>query len=129
ESAANEYGVAIAKTADGGFVVAARLEGGAAGARIGLFRLDRVGNHVTNFGNNGKVFKDAWLSWVSDMAIDAQGRIVVLGSSPPARARPTSASSASIPMAATTPASAATAASPSRSSSTRRDGAATRSRC
>ena len=82
ESAANEYGVAIAKTADGGFVVAARLEGGAAGARIGLFRLDRDGNHVTNFGNNGKVFKDAWLSWVSDMAIDAQGRIVVLGSTP-----------------------------------------------
>lgn len=83
EGSGNEHGVAIAHTADGGFVVAARLGGGGAGARIGLFRLDNDGNYVTSgFGTGGKVFKDAWLADVTDMAIDAQGRIVVIGPTP-----------------------------------------------
>ncbi len=83
----DEKAVAFARTADGGYVIAAELPGGGAnggtGKRIGLFRLDRDGNYVASgFGDNGKVVKDAWLSSVTDMTIDAQGRIVVVGSTP-----------------------------------------------
>lgn len=83
EGSGDERGVAIARTADGGFVVVARLPGGAVGARIGLFRLDRDGNAVTSgFGSGGHVYKDAWLANVADMTIDAQGRIIVIGPTP-----------------------------------------------
>ncbi|MFC4821658.1 hypothetical protein [Dokdonella ginsengisoli] len=83
----DEKAVAFARTADGGYVIAAELPGGGAnggtGKRIGLFRLDRDGNYVASgFGDNGKIVKDAWLSSVTDMTIDAQGRIVVVGSTP-----------------------------------------------
>ncbi|MBX3689381.1 hypothetical protein [Dokdonella sp.] len=82
----HEYGVAHARTADGGYVVAAKLPGGAAnggtGKRIGLFRLDHNGNFVISFGTNGKVIKDAWLTSVTDMTVDAQGRIIVIGTTP-----------------------------------------------
>lgn len=83
----DEKAVAFARTADGGSVIAAELPGGGAGGgtgkRIGLFRLDRDGNYVTSgFGDSGKVVKDAWLTSVTDMTVDAQGRIVVVGSTP-----------------------------------------------
>lgn len=83
----DDNGVAFARTADGGYVVVAALVNGGAnggnGKRIGLFRLDRDGNPVTTgFGNAGKVFKDAWLTSVTAMTIDAQGRIIVVGSTP-----------------------------------------------
>jgi uncharacterized delta-60 repeat protein len=83
----DEKGVAFARTADGGYVVAAEVPGGGAdggtGKRIGLFRLDHDGNLVTSgFGTGGRVFKDAWLTSVTDMTIDAQGRIVVVGATP-----------------------------------------------
>lgn len=83
----DEKGVAFARTADGGYVVAAEVPGGGAnggtGKRIGLFRLDRGGDLVASgFGIGGRVFKDAWLTSVTDMTIDAQGRIVVVGSTP-----------------------------------------------
>jgi uncharacterized delta-60 repeat protein len=83
----DEKGVAFARTADGGYVVAAELPGGGAdggtGKRIGLFRLDRAGHLVTSgFGNGGRVVKDAWLTSVTDMTIDAQGRIIVVGATP-----------------------------------------------
>lgn len=82
----HEFGVAHARTADGGYVVAASVPGGAAnggtGKRIGLFRLDHNGNLVIGFGTNGRVMKDAWLTSVTDMTIDAQGRIIVIGATP-----------------------------------------------
>lgn len=83
----DDKGVAFARTADGGYVVVAELTNGGAnggnGKRIGLFRLDRDGHPVTTgFGNAGKVFKDAWLTRVTAMTIDAQGRIIVVGSTP-----------------------------------------------
>lgn len=83
----NEKGVGIARTADGGYVAVAEVPGGAAnggtGKRIGLFRLDRNGNYVSSgFGINGKVFKDAYLTSVTAMTIDAQGRIIVVGATP-----------------------------------------------
>jgi len=53
----------LARTMDGGYVVAIDLPGGAApgglGSRIGLVRLDRNGQRVTGFGVNGMVLKDA----------------------------------------------------------------------
>jgi uncharacterized delta-60 repeat protein len=83
----NEKSVGFARTSDGGYVVVAELPGGIAaggtGKRIGLFRLDRDGNYVASgFGTNGKVYKDAWLTSVTAMTIDAQGRIVVVGATP-----------------------------------------------
>jgi uncharacterized delta-60 repeat protein len=83
----DENGVAVARRSDGDFIVALELPGGAAnsgaGKRIGLIRLDRNGNIVTSgFGTSGRVFKDAWLTSVTDMTIDAQGRILVVGSTP-----------------------------------------------
>lgn len=49
---------------------------GNAGKRIGLFRLG------SGFGNAGRVCKDAWLTGVSAMTVDAQGRIIVVGTTP-----------------------------------------------
>lgn len=78
----DDKGVAFARTADGGYVVVAELPGGGAaggtGKRIGLFRVDRDGN-TAGFG---KVYKDAWLTSVTAMTIDAQGRIIVVGATP-----------------------------------------------
>jgi|GEM_PF-1108510 len=82
----DDKGVAFARTADGGYVVVAELPNGGAnsgnGKRIGLFRLDRDGNTVTSFGSFGNVYKDAWLTSVTAMTIDAQGRIIVVGATP-----------------------------------------------
>lgn len=83
----DEYAVAHARTADGGWVVALELPGGGAnngnGKRIGLFRLDANGQQVSSgFGTFGAVYKDAWLTSVTDMALDSQGRIVVVGATP-----------------------------------------------
>ncbi|MEO7324893.1 MAG: hypothetical protein ABIW82_08700 [Dokdonella sp.] len=83
----DEKAVAFARTADGGYVVALEVPGGGAnggtGKRIGLARLDRNGNFVANgFGTSGRVFKDAFLTSVTDMTIDAQGRIIVVGATP-----------------------------------------------
>ncbi|MBZ0223589.1 MAG: hypothetical protein IT467_07160 [Dokdonella sp.] len=79
--------VATARTADGGYVIAVSLTGGGAnggtGEQIGLARLDHNGNLVTSgFGAGGVVTKDAWFTRVTDMVIDAQGRIVVVGAAP-----------------------------------------------
>ncbi|MEO6688452.1 MAG: hypothetical protein ABIS07_11915 [Dokdonella sp.] len=83
----DEKAVAFARTVDGGYVVALEEPGGGAnggtGKRIGLNRLDRNGNYVTSgFGTGGRVFKDAFLTSVTDMTIDAQGRIIVVGATP-----------------------------------------------
>lgn len=83
----DERSVGFARTSDGGYVVVAELPGGAAaggtGKRIGLFRLDRDGDYVASgFGTNGKVYKDAWLTSVTAMTLDAQGRIIVVGATP-----------------------------------------------
>lgn len=78
----DERAVAFARTADGGYVVALEVAsiGDPFGSRIGLARLNSDGDYVpSGFGSNGRVFKDAMLSSVSDMTIDAQGRIIVVG--------------------------------------------------
>ena len=81
----DERGVGFARTADGGYVVVVEVPGAAAnggtGKRIGLFRLDRNGVNI-GFGALGDVYKDAWLTSVTGMTIDAQGRIVVVGATP-----------------------------------------------
>lgn len=83
----NERGVGFARTADGGWIVVAEIDGGLAnggtGKRIGLFRLDRDGDYVTSgFGVGGQRIKDAWLTSVTAMTLDAQGRIIVVGGTP-----------------------------------------------
>jgi len=85
--AQNDRGVAFARTADGGYVVVAELPNGGAnsgsGKRIGLFRLNHDGDTVASgFGTFGNVYKDAWLTSVTAMTIDAQGRIIVVGATP-----------------------------------------------
>ncbi|MBW7939697.1 MAG: hypothetical protein H3C63_13090, partial [Candidatus Omnitrophica bacterium] len=82
--AQDEWEAGFARTADGGYIVAARLPGGWNGARIGLFKLDRDGVRVSSFGPDGDamVVKDAGLDSVVDVAIDSQGRIVVAGTAP-----------------------------------------------
>lgn len=80
---ADERGVAFARTADGGYVVCLSVPGGDGGAQVGLVRLDANGATVASgFGSDGKVLRDTYFSSVDDMAIDAQGRIVVIGSAP-----------------------------------------------
>ena len=81
-SGANEKGIAVARNADGTFIVCLSIPGGGAGAQIGLVKFDSKGQRVGGFGVNGQVLKDAFLSRVADMAIDAQGRIIVVGSTP-----------------------------------------------
>lgn len=79
----DEKGIAIARAPGGGYVVCLSVPGGAAGALIGLIKLDAQGALVPGgFGNGGTVLKDAFLSSVTDMTIDAQGRIVVIGATP-----------------------------------------------
>jgi len=83
----DDKGVAFARTADGGYVIVAELPNGGAnggnGKRIGLFRLDRDGDYVASgFGVDGRAYKDAWLTSVTAMTIDAQGRIIVVGATP-----------------------------------------------
>jgi uncharacterized delta-60 repeat protein len=79
----DETGVAVARSADGGFIVCLSVPGGAAGVRIGLYKLDAQGRRVASgFGSNGHVLKDAFLASVTDMTVDAQGRIVVVGATP-----------------------------------------------
>lgn len=80
--AQDEHGVAAARNADGSIVVCLSVPGGTDGAQIGLFKLDADGHRVLAFGSNGRVLKDAALSKVTDMTIDAQGRIVVIGATP-----------------------------------------------
>jgi uncharacterized delta-60 repeat protein len=83
----NERAVGFARSADGGWIVVAEVDGGAAdggnGKRIGLFRLDHDGNFVTSgFGTAGRRIKDAWLTSVTAMTVDASGRIIVVGGTP-----------------------------------------------
>ena len=78
----DEKAVAFAHTADGGYVVCLSEPGGAQGAQIGLVRLDPNGNLVSSFGTAGFRLKDAWLSSVTDMTVDKQGRIIVVGATP-----------------------------------------------
>lgn len=77
--------VAAARAPDGGYVLAGSRAGGAQGALIFLAKFKPDGSYDTAFGGNagiGRVLKDAWLSSVADMTIDAQGRIVVVGKTP-----------------------------------------------
>lgn len=79
----DETGVAIARSVDGGFIVCHSVPGGSAGVRIGLYKLDARGRRVASgFGSNGHVLKDAFLSSVTDMTVDASGRIIVVGNTP-----------------------------------------------
>ena len=82
--------VAAARAPDGGYVLAGRRAGGAAGALIFLAKIRPDGSHDPNFGGSaatgnagiGRVLKDAYLSSVTDMTIDSQGRIIVVGATP-----------------------------------------------
>lgn len=82
--------VAAARAPDGGYVLTGSRAGGAAGALIFLAKLRADGSADTSFGGSaatgnaglGRVLKDAYLSTVTDMTIDAQGRIVVVGATP-----------------------------------------------
>ncbi|HET8897664.1 MAG TPA: hypothetical protein VFN09_02610 [Rhodanobacteraceae bacterium] len=87
---ADERIVAAARAPDGGYVLAGQRAGGAAGAQIFLAKFKADGSNDTGFGGStvtgsagvGRVLKDAYLSAVTDMTIDAQGRIVVVGKTP-----------------------------------------------
>ena len=82
--------IAAARAPDGGYVFAGKRTGGGAGALIFLAKLRPNGDYDTSFGGTaatgnagtGRVLKDAYLSSVADMTIDAQGRIIVVGSTP-----------------------------------------------
>ena len=79
----DETAVAVARSADGGFIVCHAVPGGATGVRIGLYKLDARGRRIASgFGTNGHVLKDAFLSSVTDMTVDASGRIIVVGNTP-----------------------------------------------
>lgn len=85
--------VAAARAPDGGYVLAGSRQGGGAGALIFLAKFRPDGSYDANFGGTaatgnagaGRVLKDAYLSSVADMTIDAQGRIVVVGKTPGAQ--------------------------------------------
>jgi len=87
---ADERIVAAARAPDGGYVLAGSRAGGAQGALIFLAKFKANGSYDTAFGGTaatgnagiGRVLKDAWLSSVADMTVDAQGRIVVVGNTP-----------------------------------------------
>lgn len=86
-NADDERIVAAARAPDGGYVFAGWRAGGGAGAVIFLAKLRPNGTYDTGFGGlggagTGRVLKDAYLGSVADMTIDAQGRIVVVGSTP-----------------------------------------------
>lgn len=82
--------VAAARAPDGGYVVAGRRAGGGAGALIFLAKFRPDGSYDSSFGGTvatgsagtGRVLKDAYLSSVRDMTIDAQGRVIVIGATP-----------------------------------------------
>ena len=82
--------VAAARAPDGGYVLAGWRPGGAAGVSIFLAKFRPDGSYDSAFGNSaatgnagvGRVLKDAYLSSVTDMTIDSQGRIIVIGSTP-----------------------------------------------
>ncbi len=86
----DERFVAAARAPDGGYVLAGRRAGGAQGALIFLAKFRPDGSYDASFGGTiatgnagiGRVLKDAWLSSVADMTVDAQGRIVVVGATP-----------------------------------------------
>ncbi len=86
----DERTVAVARALDGSYVIAGSRPGGAAGALIFLSKFRPDGSYDTNFGGTastgnagvGRVLKDAWLSSVADMTIDAQGRVIVVGKTP-----------------------------------------------
>ena len=76
-------GLARATTAaDAGFLLATSVSGGSNGSRIGLFKLDRNGTRVADFGVAGRIVTDAGFTTVDAMAVDSSGRIVVVGSRP-----------------------------------------------
>ena len=87
QPAANQIIVASARAADGGYVLAGTREGGAGGALIFLAKFRPNGDYDSSFGGtaetgnagSGRVLKDAIFTSVTDMTIDAQGRIVVVG--------------------------------------------------
>ncbi|MDC8011054.1 hypothetical protein [Tahibacter soli] len=74
--------VGVRRTPDGGYVIAGAIAGGAAGRLIFLHKFRRNGTNDSTFGTDGRVVKDAFLSTVTDMTVDAQGRIVVVGATP-----------------------------------------------
>ncbi len=92
----NERIVAAARAPDGGYVLAGSRPGGAAGVSIFLAKFRPNGGYDPAFGNTvatgsagqGRVLKDAYLSSVTDMTIDLQGRIIVVGSTPGALGQP-----------------------------------------
>ena len=87
---ANQVIVSAARAPDGGYVLAGSVDGGAAGSLIFLAKFRPDGNYDSSFGGtagtgnagSGRVLKDAFLTSVTDMTIDAQGRIVVVGEKP-----------------------------------------------
>lgn len=74
--------VGVRRTPDGGYVLAGAIAGGGAGKLIFLHKFLRNGTNDNTFGTAGRVVKDAFLSTVTDMTVDAQGRIVVIGATP-----------------------------------------------
>lgn len=86
----DERFVAAARAPDGGYVLAGQRYGGTQGALIFLAKFRPNGSYDSGFGGTaatgnagvGRVVKDAWLTSVTDMTIDAQGRIVVIGATP-----------------------------------------------
>ncbi|MEO8673353.1 MAG: hypothetical protein ABI411_18720 [Tahibacter sp.] len=90
QPAANQLIIAAARAPDGGYVLAGRVPGGTGGALIFLAKVRPSGDYDVSFGGTiatgnagvGRVLKDANLTSVSDMTIDAQGRIVVVGETP-----------------------------------------------
>ncbi|MBN8482424.1 MAG: delta-60 repeat domain-containing protein [Xanthomonadales bacterium] len=76
-------GLARATTAtDAGFILATSVSGGSNGARVGLFKLDRNGTRVADFGVAGRIVTDTGFTTVDAMTVDGSGRIVVVGSRP-----------------------------------------------
>ncbi|UXI67908.1 hypothetical protein [Tahibacter amnicola] len=79
----NDQVAAIRRTPDGSLIAAGPLAfSGGTGIRIGLVKYRPDGTLDPNFGSGGKVVKDAFLSSVTDMVLDSQGRIVVVGATP-----------------------------------------------
>lgn len=82
--------VAARRAPDGGYVLAGYKAGGAAGKLIFLAKFLPDGSYDATFGGTaatgnagtGRVLKDAYLSSVTAMTIDTQGRIVVVGATP-----------------------------------------------
>lgn len=84
----DERVVAARRAPDGGYVLAGKIAGGGAGSKIFLHKVRSDGSNDPSFGTSGRIVKDAFLSTVADMTIDAQGRIIVIGSTPGALGQP-----------------------------------------